>query len=39
MIKFSILLRRRPDISHAEFVRYHREDHAQPSAAAGKLCP
>ncbi len=29
MIKFSILLRRRPDISHAEFVRYHREDHAQ----------
>jgi len=21
-------MRRHPDISHAEFVRYHREDHA-----------
>jgi len=28
MIKFTILLRRRPDLSHEEFVTYHREKHA-----------
>ena len=28
MIKFSILLRRRPGTTHAEFVAYHRDKHA-----------
>lgn len=28
MIKFSILLRRRPGMSHEEFVAYHRQNHA-----------
>ena len=28
MIKFSILLRRRPGMTHDEFVTYHREKHA-----------
>lgn len=28
MIKFTILLRRRPGMSHADFVTYHRENHA-----------
>ena len=28
MIKFTILLRRNPDMTHAEFVTYHREQHA-----------
>ena len=28
MIKFSILLRRRPGMTHEEFVAYHREQHA-----------
>lgn len=28
MIKFTILLRRRPDVSHEEFVAYHKNRHA-----------
>lgn len=28
MIKFTILLRRRPELTHAEFVDYHRVRHA-----------
>ncbi len=28
MIKFTILLRRKPSITHDEFVSYHREQHA-----------
>lgn len=28
MIKFTILLRRRPGLTHDEFVRYHRDVHA-----------
>ncbi len=28
MIKFTILLRRKPSLSHDEFVAYHRERHA-----------
>ena len=28
MIKFTILLRRNPSMSHAEFVAYHKERHA-----------
>lgn len=28
MIKFTILLRRKPTITHDEFVAYHREQHA-----------
>ncbi len=28
MIKFTILLRRKPGMSHDEFVSYHREHHA-----------
>ncbi len=28
MIKFTILLRRHPGLTHAEFVAYHRETHA-----------
>lgn len=28
MIKFTILLKRKPSISHDEFVTYHKENHA-----------
>lgn len=28
MIKFTILLRRRPELSHEQFVDYHRNQHA-----------
>jgi uncharacterized protein (TIGR02118 family) len=28
MIKFTILLRRRPEMSHDDFVAYHRRQHA-----------
>jgi len=28
VIKFTILLRRHPDMTHDEFVTYHREQHA-----------
>ncbi len=28
MIKMTILLRRKPEISHEEFVAYHRNKHA-----------
>ena len=28
MIKFTILLRRKPGLTHAEFVEYHRQHHA-----------
>ena len=28
MIKFTILLRRKPELSHDEFVAYHKERHA-----------
>ena len=28
MIKFAILLRRRPGLTHVEFVDYHRHHHA-----------
>ena len=29
MIKFTILLRRNPDMTHEQFVQYHRTQHAQ----------
>ena len=28
MIKFTILLRRNPEMTHAQFVAYHRDQHA-----------
>ena len=28
MLKFTILLRRKPSLTHDEFVAYHRERHA-----------
>ncbi|WP_213817058.1 EthD domain-containing protein [Glaciihabitans sp. dw_435] len=28
MIKFTILIRRRPDLTREEFITYHREQHA-----------
>ena len=28
MVKFTILLRKRPEMSHEEFVQYHRTKHA-----------
>ena len=29
MIEFIILLRRKPELTHEEFVQYHREQHAR----------
>ena len=28
MIKFTIIMRRKPSLSHEEFVAYHRDEHA-----------
>jgi predicted NAD/FAD-binding protein len=39
MIKFTILMHRKPSMTHQEFMKYHREQHAQPLKSLALPCP